>query len=138
MKLVIFGGGSSYTPELIQGVIDSYEILPVQEVALTDINPRRLGVLAGLSQRMVAKASLPIRVTSTTDRRRALGGATFVNSIIRVGGMAARIQDERIPLKYGVIGQETTGPGGMMKALRTIPVILDLARDMVDLCPDAW
>jgi 6-phospho-beta-glucosidase len=138
MKLVIIGGGSSYTPELIQGVIDHYDTLPFDEVCLVDINEERLKVLLGLSQRMVTRAGLPIRLVSSTDRRRALEGATFVNSLIRVGGMDARIQDERVPLKYGVVGQETTGPGGMMKALRTIPVILDLARDMVDVCPEAW
>jgi len=138
MKLVIFGGGSSYTPELIQGVIDNYDTLPFREVALMDINPQRLEVLTALTQRMVRKAALPVRVTSTTERRRALEGATFVNGLIRVGGMDARIQDERIPLKYNVVGQETTGPGGMMKALRTIPVMLDLAHDMTEVCPNAW
>jgi len=138
MKLVIVGGGSSYTPELMDGLIRQYEALPVSEICLTDVNEKRLEILGGLSQRMVAKAGLPIQVTMTTDRRRALEGATFVNCLIRVGGMDARINDERIPLKYGVIGQETTGPGGMMKALRTIPVMLELAREMMEVCPDAW
>jgi 6-phospho-beta-glucosidase len=138
MKLVIFGGGSSYTPELISGVIEHYDALPFDEICLMDISEERLTVLAGLSRRMLAQAGLPVTVSATTDRRRALEGATFVNSLIRVGGMDARIQDERIPLKYDVIGQETTGPGGMMKALRTIPVILDLARDVSEVCPDAW
>jgi 6-phospho-beta-glucosidase len=138
MKLVIVGGGSSYTPELVDGLIRQYEALPVGELCLTDINAQRLGTLGGLSQRMLAKAGLPIVLTTTTDRRRALEGATFVNCLIRVGGMDARINDERIPLKYGLIGQETTGPGGMMKALRTIPVMLDLAGEMAEVCPDAW
>lgn len=138
IKLVILGGGSSYTPELIDGLIRQYTALPVSEVCLTDINDRRLEILGGLTQRMLARAGLPVKVTATTDRRRALEGATFVNSLIRVGGMDARINDEKIPLKYGIIGQETTGPGGMMKALRTIPVMLDLARDMREACPDAW
>lgn len=138
MKLVIVGGGSSYTPELIDGVIGNYDTLPFEEVCLTDINERRLEILAGLSQRMLAQAGLPVMVTATTERRRALEGATFVNSLIRVGGMDARINDERIPLKYDIVGQETTGPGGMMKALRTIPVVLDLATDMVEVCPEAW
>ncbi|MGQ9683100.1 MAG: 6-phospho-beta-glucosidase [Anaerolineae bacterium] len=138
MKLVIFGGGSSYTPELVDGLIAHYGELPVSELCLTDINPQRLEVLAGLSQRMLAAAGLAVRVTATTDRRRALEGAEFVNGLIRVGGMDARINDEKIPLKYGIIGQETTGPGGMMKALRTIPPMLDLARDMRAVCPEAW
>ena len=138
MKLTIVGGGSSYTPELIHGLIHQYEALPVSEVCLTDINESRLNILSGLSQRMFAKAGLPIQVTATADRRWALKGAHFVNSLIRVGGMEARINDEKIPLKYNIIGQETTGPGGMVKALRTIPVMLDLARDMVEICPEAW
>jgi 6-phospho-beta-glucosidase len=138
MKLVIVGGGSSYTPELVTGVIENYQILPFEEICLMDTDAERLEILAGLSRRMLKNTDLPIFVTATTDRRCALEGASFVNSLIRVGGMDARISDERIPLKYGVVGQETTGPGGMMKALRTIPVMLDLARDMTAVCPDAW
>jgi len=138
MKLVIFGGGSSYTPELIDGLIGQYADLPISEVCLCDINEQRLATLAGLSQRMLAKAGLPVAVTHCADRRRALEGAAFVNGLIRVGGMDARILDETIPLRYGLVGQETTGPGGMMKALRTIPVMLGLAEDMRAVCPDAW
>ncbi len=138
MKLVIFGGGSSYTPELIDGLIRRIEELPVSEICLTDINEQRLGILAGMARRMIERAGAPVAVTMTTDRRRALEGAAFVNGLIRVGGMDARINDERIPLRYGVIGQETTGPGGMMKALRTIPPMLALAHDMEEVCPEAW
>jgi len=138
VKLVIVGAGSSYTPELIGGMIEDYESLPFTEVSLTDINAQRLKILGGLTERMLNRAGLPVDVTATTDRRRALEGATFVNCLIRVGGMDARIKDERIPLKYGIIGQETTGPGGMMKALRTIPVMLELAQDMTEICPEAW
>jgi 6-phospho-beta-glucosidase len=138
MKLVLFGGGSSYTPELVDGIIQHYDTLPVKEFCLTDINESRLQILGGLSQRMFQRAGLPIRVTTTLERKSALEGADFVNSLIRVGGMPARIQDEKIPLKYGLIGQETTGPGGMMKALRTIPPMLALAQDMMEVCPDAW
>lgn len=138
MKLVIFGAGSSYTPELIDGLIHRIEELPVSEVCLTDINAKRLETLAGMTRRMIERAGLPVAVTMTTDRRRALEGAAFVNSLIRVGGMDARINDERIPLRHGIIGQETTGPGGMMKALRTIPPMLALAHDMEEVCPEAW
>ena len=138
MKLVIVGAGSSYTPELVDGLLRRHEELPVTELCLTDIDEGRLSILGGLAQRMVASSGLPISVTTTLDRQRALEGAAFVNTLIRVGGMDARVNDETIPLKYGIIGQETTGPGGMMKALRTIPVILDVARDMVQWCPDAW
>jgi 6-phospho-beta-glucosidase len=138
VKLVIVGAGSSYTPELIQGLIEQYKALPFAEVCLMDIDERRLEILAGLTRRMLSRTGLPVRVTATTERRRALEGATFVNCLIRVGGMDARINDERIPLQYDIIGQETTGPGGMMKALRTIPAMLELAADMVHICPDAW
>ena len=138
MKLVIVGAGSSYTPELVHGVIEHHEALPFAKVCLMDIDERRLEILAGLSRRMLSRAGLPIEVTATTERKRALEGAAFVNCLIRVGGMDARINDERIPLKYNIVGQETTGPGGMMKALRTIPVMLELADDMVEICPEAW
>ena len=138
MKLVIIGAGSSYTPELVNGLAGNYDSLPFTEICLMDIDKDRLGILAGLTKRMVDKAGIPVTVTSTMDRRQALAGASFVNCLIRVGGMDARINDERIPLKYDIVGQETTGPGGMIKALRTIPVILGLAQDMVEVCPDAW
>ncbi len=138
MKLVIVGAGSSYTPELVQGLVEHYPEMPFAQLCLMDVDEGRLEILTGLARRMLAKAGLPIEVTATTERRHALEGATFVNCLIRVGGMNARINDEQIPLQYGIIGQETTGPGGMMKALRTIPVVLELAHDMVEICPDAW
>jgi 6-phospho-beta-glucosidase len=138
MKLVIVGGGSSYTPELVDGLIHHYETLPVSEICLMDINAERLEILCGMSQRMIQRAGLPLKVSATTDLERALDGASFVNSLVRVGGMAARILDETVPLRFGVVGQETTGPGGMMKALRTIPVMLGIAHQMEITCPDAW
>jgi 6-phospho-beta-glucosidase len=138
MKLVIVGGGSSYTPELISGAIKYYNELPISEVCLSDINQDRLTIMRGLSERMLNHAGLDVKVTAYTDQQQALENAAFVNCLIRVGGMAARIQDERIPMKYDVIGQETTGPGGMMKALRTIPVMLDLTREIEKVCPEAW
>lgn len=138
MKLTIIGGGSTYTPELVEGIIQHSAELPITELCLMDINERRLEILGGLSQRMLTHRGLDVRVSLETDRKQALAGADFVNCLIRVGGMDARIQDERIPLAFGLVGQETTGPGGMMKALRTIPVMLDLAQDMEDVCPGAW
>ena len=138
VKIALIGAGSSYTPELADGLIRCYDALPVDEVAMMDTNAERMEILAGLSSRMFARAGLPIRVTTTEDRRAAIEGATFVSTLIRVGGMDARIRDERIPLKYGILGQETTGPGGFAKALRTIPAILDIARDIEDLAPHAW
>jgi len=138
LKLTLIGAGSSYTPELVEGVITHHTDLPFSEICLHDIDAERLAILTGLTERMLARSELPVVVTATGDRRTALKGATFVNCLIRVGGMAARIQDERIPLRYGVIGQETTSPGGMMKALRTIPVMLDLVADIAEVCPQAW
>ena len=140
LKIVTIGGGSSYTPELIEGFINRHAELPVGEIWLVDIPDGRekLETVGGLARRMVEKSGCDIKIETTFDRRAALKGADFVTTQFRVGGLDARIRDERIPLKYGCIGQETTGPGGFTKALRTIPVILGLCRDMEELCPDAW
>ncbi|MFD1176538.1 6-phospho-beta-glucosidase [Paenibacillus puldeungensis] len=140
LKIAVIGGGSSYTPELVEGFILHYHELPVRELWLVDIEPglRKLNIVGSLAQRMVEKSGLPIKVYLTTDRRKAIEGADFVSTQIRVGMLDARARDESIPPKYGVIGQETTGPGGMMKALRTIPVLLDICRDIEELAPNAW
>jgi len=123
---------------LVDGLLQHTETFPVSEICLTDINSSRLEILCGFTQRMIARSGKSIRVTGTTILPEALEGAAFVNSLIRVGGMDARILDEKIPLKYGLVGQETTGPGGMMKALRTIPPMLEIAHKMEAVCPDAW
>jgi len=140
MKIAIIGGGSSYTPELIEGLILRTKTLPVTEVALVDVpeGKKKLDIIHGLTTRMLEKANVPIKVTATLDRRQALEGCSYVITQIRVGLMDARAKDESIPLKYNHLGQETTGAGGFAKALRTIPVILSIARDMEELCPDAW
>lgn len=140
LKIATIGGGSSYTPELIEGFIKRYEELPVSEIWLVDIEEgkEKLEIVGNLAKRMVKKAGLPIDIHLTLDRKEALKDADFVTTQFRVGLLDARIKDEKIPLKYGVLGQETNGPGGLFKALRTIPVILDICRDMEELCPDAW
>lgn len=140
LKVAVIGGGSSYTPELIEGFILNYSTFPVQEIVLVDIQEGagKLSIVGQLARRMIAKSGLPIELKLTLDRRSALEGASFVTTQMRVGRLEARGWDETIPLKYGMIGQETTGPGGMMKALRTIPVLLDVAKDMEELCPHAW
>ncbi|GAB2641573.1 6-phospho-beta-glucosidase [Vibrio panuliri] len=140
LKLAIIGGGSSYTPELIEGVIKRREFLPVREIHLVDIDAgkEKLEIIHALATRMVNKVGADIIVKASTDRREAIKGADFVMTQFRVGGLKARASDERIPLKYDVIGQETTGPGGFAKALRTIPVILDICRDIEELAPNAW
>lgn len=140
IKIVTIGGGSSYTPELIEGFIERYNELPVRELWLVDIEEgkEKLQIVGNLAKRMVKKAGIPMEIYLTLDRKEALKDADFVTTQIRVGLLDARIKDERIPLSHGVIGQETNGAGGMFKALRTIPVILDIDEDMSKLCPNAW
>ena len=140
LKVAVIGGGSSYTPELIEGFIKRQDELPVRELWLVDIEPgcERLAIIGGLAARMVAKAGASIEIHTTLNRREALQDADFVTTQLRVGFLDARIKDERIPLRHGCMGQETNGAGGMFQALRTIPVMLDIAQDMSELCPDAW
>ena len=140
LKIAAIGGGSSYTPELIEGFINRYDELKVSEIWLVDIEEgkEKLDIVGNLAKRMVKKAGLPIEIYLTLDRKAALEGADFVLTQFRVGLLDARAKDERIPLKYGVIGQETNGPGGLFKGLRTIPVLLDICKEMDELCPDAW
>lgn len=140
LKIVTIGGGSSYTPELVEGFINRYHELPVDELWLVDIEEgkEKLQIVGELAKRMVKKAGVPIQIHLSLDRRQAMKNADFVTTQFRVGLLEARAKDERIPMKYGVLGQETNGPGGLFKALRTIPVILDICKDMEDLCPEAW
>lgn len=140
LKIAVIGGGSSYTPELVEGLINGYEEMPIAEIWLGDIEAgkRKLDIVGNLAKRMVHKAGLPIQVHLTLNRREAIKDADFVSTQMRVGMLEARKLDEHIPIQHGVIGQETTGPGGMFKALRTIPVILDICRDIEELAPHAW
>lgn len=140
LKLVTIGGGSSYTPELIEGYIKRKDELPIKEIWLVDIEAgkEKLEIVGAMAKRMVKAAGLDWQVHLTLDRRQALKDADFVSTQFRVGLLNARIKDERIPLSYGMLGQETNGAGGMFKAFRTIPVILDIVKDMKELCPNAW
>lgn len=140
LKVAVIGGGSSYTPELIEGFINYYRDLPVTDLYLVDIvdGQEKLEIVGALARRMVARAGVPINVQVTLDRRAAIRGAQFVITQIRVGRLPARVRDERIPLTYDCLGQETTGAGGFAKGLRTIPVILDIAEDIRELAPQAW
>ncbi|RKL67102.1 6-phospho-beta-glucosidase [Salipaludibacillus neizhouensis] len=140
VKIVTIGGGSSYTPELIEGFIKRYDSLPVRELWLVDIpeGEEKLNIVGALAKRMVKEAGVPMEIHLTLNRQEALIDADFVTTQFRVGLLQARAKDERIPLKHGVIGQETNGPGGLFKGLRTIPVILDIVKDMETHCPDAW
>ena len=140
LKIVTIGGGSSYTPELIEGFIKRCNEVPIKEIYLVDIEEgkKKLEIVGNLAKRMVKKAGLDIDIHLTLDRREAIKDADFVTTQFRVGQLAARIRDEKIPLRYGVIGQETTGAGGFAKAQRTIPVILDICKDIEELAPNAW
>ncbi len=138
LRVVIVGAGSSYTPELIEGLSEHRDVLPVKEVVLVDINEERLKIMEGFVKRFCQHLDYHVDVWSTDSRKEAFIGADFIACQIRVGGNKQRIFDEKIPLKYGVIGQETTGVGGMFNALRTIPVMIEIAKDVEKYCPDAW
>ncbi|MCF7931221.1 MAG: hypothetical protein K9L02_06910, partial [Acholeplasmataceae bacterium] len=140
IKIVTIGGGSSYTPELIEGFIKRYDELPIREIWLVDIleGEEKLNIVGALAKRMVEKSGLPIEVHLTLNRREALVDADFVTTQLRVGQLDARILDETIPPKYGMLGQETNGAGGVFKALRTVPVIYDIINDIKELCENAW
>ena len=138
MKIAIIGAGSSYTPEIIEELVKLKERLPVTRLSFMDPDEKRLEIMAGFCRRFMEHLGHKIEIEATTDRRRAIEGSRFVLTQIRVGGNAQRVLDEKIPLKYGVIGQETTGPGGMLKALRTIPAILEIAREVEAIAPEAW
>lgn len=140
IKVVTIGGGSSYTPELVEGFIKRYDELPVKELWLVDIEDgeEKLEIVSNLARRMVKRANIDMKIFHTLNRKEALKGADFVTTQFRVGQLDARIKDEKIPLSHGLIGQETNGAGGLFKALRTIPVILDIINDIQKLCSDAW
>ena len=140
-KITIIGGGSSYTPELVDGLIQRIEQLPVTELALVDVEQGRqkVEIIAALTQRMLARHGLEqVKVSVHYSLDEAIRGARFVLTQFRVGQLPARAADERLGLKYNLLGQETTGIGGFAKALRTIPVMLDIAANVERLAPDAW
>ncbi|MBZ0316192.1 MAG: 6-phospho-beta-glucosidase [Anaerolineae bacterium] len=137
VKIAVIGAGSTYTPELVDGLIQQQARIPLTELALMDSSAERLNIIGEMSRRMLAHAQHPTNVTLTTDPTTALDGADIVIAQIRVGGMSARLLDEAIPPRYGVIGQETVGPGGIANAFRTIPVMLNLAYDIAHICPNA-
>src|SRR5205823_2449127 len=134
MKLAVIGGGSTYTPELVAGLAREQERVLFRSLVLHGIGPQRREVVGGLAGRMLDAAGYDGRLSVTDDLERALDGASFVLVQLRVGGQAARLTDETIPLACGCIGQETTGAGGLGKALRTVPVVLEMA-ESVDLPP---
>jgi len=139
MRLTVVGGGSTYTPELVDGFARLRDQLPVDELVLVDPDAERLELVGGMARRMLAKADHPATVSTTGDVDKGVAGADVVLLQLRVGGQAARNRDETWPLDCGCIGQETTGAGGFAKALRTVPVVLDIAERVRTLSkPDAW
>jgi 6-phospho-beta-glucosidase len=139
MKLAVVGGGSTYTPELVSGLGRERERLPVRELVLHDVDSERRDVVGSFAGRMLERQGYPGELAITGDLDRALEGADFVFVQIRVGGQAARLRDETVPLSFGCIGQETTGAGGLAKALRTVPVVLEIAERARELAgPGAW
>ncbi|WP_405581625.1 6-phospho-beta-glucosidase [Streptomyces sp. NBC_01190] len=138
MKLAVVGGGSTYTPELIDGFARLRDTLPVEELVLVDPAADRLELVGGLARRIFAKQGHPGRIVTTSDLEAGVAGADAVLLQLRVGGQAARDQDETWPLECGCVGQETTGAGGLAKALRTVPVVLDIAERVRRTAPDAW
>lgn len=138
LKIAIIGAGSTYTPELIEGFILKRPQLKIDSIYMMDINRNKLDIIGALTRRMLEKSGMDARLILTENCRDAVEGADYVLTQIRVGMLDARIQDEKIPLKYDLLGQETTGVGGFMKALRTIPVMMDIARDMEKYASNAW
>lgn len=137
-RLTVIGGGSTYTPELIDGLIRRAGSIQLRNLVLMDVNEERLAVVGNFARRMIEWAGLTTRVHLLTELGQALEGADFIITQMRVGGMKARAIDERIPLRWGVIGQETTGPGGFAMALRTVPAIQEILLQVARYCPDAW
>lgn len=139
LKATVVGGGSTYTPELVEGFARRAGVLPIDELVLMDPDEDRLAIVGGLAGRILARTGWPGRLTLTGDRSAALDGASFTLIQLRVGGQAARLVDETLPHRFGAIGQETTGPGGFAKALRTVPLVLDIAEEAARRgAPDAW
>ena len=139
MKVAVIGGGSTYTPELVSGLSRERDRIDVRELVLHDIDRERREIVGGLAQRMLDRQGFEGTLEVTGELERALDGADFVLVQIRVGGQAARLSDETIPLACGCIGQETTGAGGLAKALRTVPVVLGIAERVRALAADgAW
>ncbi len=137
MKVAVIGGGSTYTPELVRGFLERTASFPLTKLSLMDVAGERLAIVGGLAERMVRAQGQPFRIGLTCDLSEAIEGAAYVITQLRVGGMEARREDEYLGQRHGLIGQETTGVGGMAKALRTIPVILEIAQTIRQLAPGA-
>lgn len=138
VKLVVIGAASSYTPELFADLAEGQNRLGVDRVTLVDLNLNKLNFIAGVCQRIVDSNFLKITISTTDDLNTALPGAHFILAQIRVGGLEARVRDETLPMKFGMVGNETTGAGGFVCAMRTVPVMLEIARKVERMAPNAW
>ncbi|NSW91246.1 MAG: 6-phospho-beta-glucosidase [Firmicutes bacterium] len=138
LKIAVIGAGSTYTPELINGFVTRKNQIRLSSLALMDINRGKLEIVSGLIRRILKANEMRPEIIITESLEEAIEGANYLICQVRVGGLDARIRDEKIPLKYCLLGQETTGAGGFMKALRTIPVIMNVAKTMERLAPKAW
>lgn len=138
MKISIIGGGSAYTPGLAEGLVAIHKEVPFTEVSLMDIDGPKLKIVGDVVHKIITDYNPNIKVTLTEDRVEAINGSEFILCQIRVGGLKGRVIDEKIPLKYNCIGQETVGAGGFAMALRSIPVMMDIAKDIENYAPTAW
>jgi 6-phospho-beta-glucosidase len=138
LKITVIGAGSSYTPELFADLAAEAEPLNVEQVVLMDLNVERAAFVAGVSEKLVKASGQNIKVSGTADLEEAIRGADFIILQIRVGGLSARVRDEKLPMEFGLVGNETAGAGGFVCALRTITATLEIARAIERLAPDAW
>ena len=138
INVTVIGSGSTYCPELVDGFLQRQDSLKLKRLVLMDIDERKRTIVGDLCVRMIRNAGIDCEVVMTDDLDMALQGADFVVTQIRVGKLHCRYLDEQIPVKYDLIGQETTGIGGFFKALRTIPVIGNICKKIEEICPDAW
>lgn len=138
MKLTIIGGGSAYTPDILQSLLAEAHLFQGWEWVLHDVDQRAAGIIAQLGRALIRQAGAEIRLSHTLDREAALAGARYVLAQPRPGGLKGRSLDEKIPLRHGLLGWETVGAGGFAFAWRAIPVALEIVRDMRRLCPEAW
>ncbi len=138
IRIAVVGGASSYTPELFADLMKIGDQLEVEQVTLTDPNAGKLGLVADVGKKLLAKTGAAVRIDATTNLQEALAGTDFVILQIRVGGLQAHVRDETLPMELGMVGNETTGPGGFVCALRTVPAALQIARELERLSPNAW
>jgi len=138
LKIAVIGAASSYTPELFANLIEQSGQLDVERVTLMDLNLEKLTFIAEVSKRLLTEANYPIEVVATQDRHQAIAEADFIILQIRVAGLAARARDEHLPMEFDMVGNETTGAGGFVCALRTVPIALEISREVERLAPKAW